>query len=80
MPFTLLGSDHVSEQLDWTVTVRMRAELPPPVPPGVRLPGPGGGDGRPAREGGREGPVHERVRRDAADRAVCRPGRSRTRW
>ena len=26
MPFTLLGSDHVSEQLDWTVTVRVRAD------------------------------------------------------
>jgi len=26
VPFTLLGSDHVSEQLDWTVTVRVRAD------------------------------------------------------
>lgn len=25
-PFTLLGSDHVSEQLDWTVIVRVRAD------------------------------------------------------
>jgi transposase len=25
-PFTLLGSDHVPEQLDWTVTVRVRAD------------------------------------------------------
>ncbi len=26
VPFTLLGSDHVSEQLDWTVIVRVRAD------------------------------------------------------
>jgi transposase len=26
VPFTLLGADHVSEQLDWTVTVRVRAD------------------------------------------------------
>ena len=26
MPFTLLGSDHVSEQLDWAVIVRVRAD------------------------------------------------------
>ena len=26
MPFTLLGSDRVSEQLDWAVIVRVRAD------------------------------------------------------
>jgi transposase len=28
VPFTLLGSDHVAEQLDWLVIVRVRADCP----------------------------------------------------
>ena len=37
-PFTGLGSDHVTELLDWLVTAGGRA-LPAPVPAGLRLPG-----------------------------------------
>ena len=44
--------------------------LPAPVQAGLRVPGAGDGDGAGPAEGGREGPVHERVHRDAADGAV----------
>ena len=72
VPFTLLGSDHVSEQLDWTVTVRVRADCRRRYRRGCSMPGPGDGDGARPAEGDREGPVHERVHRDAADGAVRR--------
>ena len=67
--FTRLG-DHVIEQLDWQVTVRVAGALPPPVPADVPVPGAGHGDGARPAEGDRQGPVHERVHRAAAHRAV----------
>ena len=72
VPFTLLGADHVSEQLDWTVTVRVRADCRRRYRRGCGMPGPRDGDGARPAEGDREGPVHERVHRDAADGAVRR--------
>ena len=44
--------------------------LPPPLSAGLRLPGAGDGDGAWPAEGGRQGPVHERVHRDAPGGAV----------
>ena len=69
-PFTGLGSDHVTEQLDWLVDRAGGGALPAPVPAGLRLPGPGGGDGARPAEGDRQGPVLQRVPRDGVHRAV----------
>src|ERR1035441_4263453 len=52
---------------------RSRPEPPAPLRAGLRLPGAGDGDGAGAAEGDREGPVLQRVHRDAPHRAVrCR--------
>lgn len=40
VPFTLLGSDHVSERLDWTVLVRVRADRRRRCRRACRCPGP----------------------------------------
>ena len=69
-PFTPLGDHWSGEQLDWQVTVRVRRALPQAGTAGLRLPGAGDGDGAGPAEGGREGPVQQRVHRDAADGAV----------
>jgi transposase len=68
-PFTLLGDHWSGEQLDWQVHPAGR-ELPAALQKRVPVPGAADGDGAGAAEGGREGPVHERVHRDAAYGAV----------
>ena len=71
-PFTLLG-DHLSgEQLDWQVIVRVVAHCRRRYRRACALPGAGDGDGARPAEGDREGPVLQRVHRDAAHRAVRR--------
>ena len=72
VPFTLLGSDHVAEQLDWLVIVRVRADCRRRYRRACSLPGPGHGDGARPAEGDRQGPGVQRVHRDAADGAVRR--------
>ena len=69
-PFTALGSDHVTEVLDWQVIVRVVVALPAPVQEGVPVSRAADGDGAGPAEGDRQGPVHARVHRDAADGAV----------
>ena len=69
-PFHRLG-DHVTEVLDWVVIVRVSRALPPPVPAGVHVPGPGHGDRAGPAEGDRQGPGLQRVHRAPAHRAVC---------
>ena len=75
-PFTLLGDHWSGEQLDWQVIIRLVANCRRRYKRECRLPGAADGDGAGAAEGDREGPVHERVHRDAARRSGSRPGRS----
>ena len=70
-PFTLLGDHWSGEQLDWQVIVRLVAHCRAGTG-GPAVPGAGDGDGAGPAEGGREGPVLQRVHRDAADGAVRR--------
>ena len=67
--FTRLG-DHVVEAAGLGGDRPGGGALPPPVPAGLPVPGPGDGDGARPVEGDRQGPVVQRVHRDAADRAV----------
>ena len=69
-PFTLLGGSLVRGAAGLAGDRPGGRALPPPVPAGVPLPGAGDGDGAGPAEGDREGPVHQRVHRDAADGAV----------
>ena len=69
-PFTPLGDHWSGEQLDWQVIIRLVANCRRRYKRECRCAGPADGDGAGAAEGDREGPVHERVHRDAADGAV----------